>query len=344
MNKYSRELNYFNAFACLGVILIHVLSIGITGLDKSSFQLAIIYIPWKIAAYVVPAFLFSGAVKMALSFDKSESYFKYIFKRFLKIYVPYCLWVVIYYLYFLRLGWVEKSFSALLKYILIGDLSAQFYYVIIVMQFYVLAPLWKIIVNKIPPYISLTCAGLITVFMYRFEPFLAQFNIQFQYKSRLFLSYIIFWVLGLYVGKYYDKIKEALIKSKACVLFSSVFVLAYGLLMYWQHSTGKYVYDGDPLKLFTDILTIIIMLTICILIENYGKSFLKGVLTFIHKASFSVFLSHCLVLQIVTNELSGRGIKDFGILLFARILACYTIPFILWFIWDKIKKIKLKRG
>ena len=82
MKKYSRELNYFNAFACLGVILIHVLSIGITGLTKGSVQLSLIFVPWKLAAYVVPAFLFSGAVKMAFSFEREENYFKYIFKRF----------------------------------------------------------------------------------------------------------------------------------------------------------------------------------------------------------------------------------------------------------------------
>lgn len=344
MKKYSRDLNYFNAFACLGVILIHVLSIGITGLTKGSVQLSLIFVPWKLAAYVVPAFLFSGAVKMAFSFERQENYFKYIFKRFLKIYLPYCLWVVVYYLYFLKLGWVEKSFSALFNYILIGDLSAQFYYVIVVMQFYLLQPLWKLIVKKVPFYISLSVSGLITVFMFRFEPFLAHFGIDFHYKSRLFLSYVVFWVLGLYVGAYYEKIKESVVKNKVAILLSSLFVLAYGALSLWQFTNGAYVYDGDVLKFFTDIITILIMFTVCLIIEEHAHKMIKSILTFIHKASFSVFLSHCLVLQIVTNELSGRGIKDFGILLIARIAVCYTVPFILWFIWDKLKSIKLKRG
>lgn len=66
------ELNYFNAVSCLLVILIHVLSLGITGLDRTSWQLTLIYFPWKLAAFVVPAFLFSGAVKMAIQFESSS--------------------------------------------------------------------------------------------------------------------------------------------------------------------------------------------------------------------------------------------------------------------------------
>ena len=89
------ELDCFNAIACLLVILIHVLSIGITSLEKNSVQLAVIYLPWKLAAYVVPGFLFTGAVKMALGFDDRaltlSGYAKYVWRRIRKIYLPYVM-------------------------------------------------------------------------------------------------------------------------------------------------------------------------------------------------------------------------------------------------------------
>ena len=344
MKKYSKELNYFNAIACIGVILVHILSIGITNLDRTSIELFIVYIPWKISTYVVPAFLFSGAVKMAFSFEgEGEGYFKYILKRIVKIYLPYCFWVVVYYLYFLAIGWVEKGFEPLFKYILIGDLSAQFYYVVIVMQFYFLQPLWKFIVNKIPFYVAIPTSALITVFMYRFENLLSYFGIAFEHRSRLFLSYLIFWVIGLYVGKHYEKIKESILKNKISVIFAIVPVLLTVTLSWWQHSKMAYIFDGDFLKLFTDILTILVLFAISLLIEVKDFKILKKPLTFIHKASFSVFLSHCLVLQIVTNGLKGIGITDTAVLILARAVACYTLPFILWFIYYKIKKIFAKK-
>lgn len=71
-NNSSRleELDYFNAVSCLLVILIHVLSIGITTLDKTSWQLALIYFPWNLSAFVVPGFLFTGAVKLAIQLER----------------------------------------------------------------------------------------------------------------------------------------------------------------------------------------------------------------------------------------------------------------------------------
>lgn len=341
MKKYSRELNYLNAISCICVILIHVLSSGISGLRKDSIELLIIYFPWKIAAYVVPCFLFTGAIKMCFSFEAKESYFKYIYKRFFKIFVPYCIWVVIYFIYFAKIGWVEKSLSALLRYIIVGDLSAQFYYVIVVMQFYLLAPLWKWVVNKIPHYIAIPTSVLITMFMYHFDSFLYSFGIQFEHRSRLFVTYLAFFVIGLYVGKQYDAFKESLVKNKGYVISAFIPVLLVSIFSYIQFTKGLYLIDGDVLKFFTDLLSIFILLTLCILIEN-SKSvisdIIKRILTFIHNASFSVFLSHCLVLQIITNLLVGKGINDNFILLLSRAVATYTIPFAIWYIWNILKK------
>ena len=63
----KRELNDMNAIACLLVILIHVLSLGISSVTPTSWQAAVIYFPWRLAAFVVPMFLYTGAVKMALT-------------------------------------------------------------------------------------------------------------------------------------------------------------------------------------------------------------------------------------------------------------------------------------
>jgi hypothetical protein len=63
--KRRPELDYMNAAACLLVILIHVLSVGIVAADPASWQAAAIYFPWRFAAFVAPAFLYTAAVKLA---------------------------------------------------------------------------------------------------------------------------------------------------------------------------------------------------------------------------------------------------------------------------------------
>ena len=71
------ELDYFNAAACLMVMLIHVLSLGVTELDRGSWQAAAVYLPWRLAAFAVPAFLFCGAVKLGARFRKEDGGPKY---------------------------------------------------------------------------------------------------------------------------------------------------------------------------------------------------------------------------------------------------------------------------
>ena len=46
------ELDYFNAAACLMVMLIHVLSLGVTELDRGSWQAAAVYLPWRLGGII----------------------------------------------------------------------------------------------------------------------------------------------------------------------------------------------------------------------------------------------------------------------------------------------------
>ena len=148
------ELDYINAAACLCVILIHVLSYGIGGYGPQSWQAAVIYFPWRLAGFVVPAFLFTGAVKMALFFGDRKItagvYLRYIWERIRHIYFPYVIWAAVYYLCFYAAGYVQGSFSELAAGIFRGSLSGQFYYVVIVMQFYLLMPLWMRLALRVP--------------------------------------------------------------------------------------------------------------------------------------------------------------------------------------------------
>ena len=137
---HKKELDYMNGAGCLLVVLIHVLSIGVNSADRSSPFAAAVYLPWRLAACAVPMFLYTGAVKMARQFGDvpltSKVYFRYIRRRFTKIYLPYAVWNTVYYLYFLRIGYVRGGVREFASYLFIGNLSAQFYYVVVIMQFY----------------------------------------------------------------------------------------------------------------------------------------------------------------------------------------------------------------
>ena len=334
------ELDYINAAACLCVILIHVLSYGIGGYGPQSWQAAVIYFPWRLAGFVVPAFLFTGAVKMALFFGDRKItagvYLHYIWERILHIYFPYVIWAAVYYLYLYSAGYMQGSFSELTAGIFWGSLSGQFYYIVIVMQFYLLMPLWIRLVRRVPFFVSLCVSIFLTMIALRFSNFLRLFDFSFAYADRMFLPYLVFWILGIYAGAHYDRMTESIRRIGAGT--GAVFclcVLSGTLLAYGNYSRGILLIDQDFLKLVTDIMSILLIWAVCIRIR--GKKRRTGkLLAKINRASYQVYLSHCLFLTAVTDVLAGYAVSTL-LILTVRAIIGYTVPFLLYAGWEKVK-------
>ena len=54
--------------------------------------------------------------------------------------------------------------------------------------------------------------------------------------------------------------------------------------------------------------------------------------------AFFVYLSHCLVLTLVTYWLLQAGVYRIAVQLAVRALACFTVPFLLYFVYWKIRR------
>ena len=341
--KRYDELNYFNAIACLFVILIHVLSLGINTIDRTTTQMALVYLPWKFAAYVVPGFLFTGAVKMALGFEstKKVGYIKYILRRAQKIYLPYVITVCVYFAYFWYIGWYVADPKLLLESIIYGNISSPFYYVVTVMQFYLLMPLWKWMVKRVTWFTAIPVSALITFAVYRLANVLSVYGIEFIYGDRIFPAYLFFWVCGLYVGKYYDKVVGAVRAHKLSILLCAIPSLAFAYMNYWQYSTNNWVYlaDANCMKLLSDTLSIMFFLCVCVIISDSSVKWLKKLLGGIFAASFSVYLTHCLFLNLADRYVIAQyGISDIGAQLLIRAAVCFTLPFVWYFLAELVKK------
>ena len=338
-NGSYEELNYFNAVCCLLVVLIHTLSLGITGLIRSSWQFAAIYFPWNLSAFVVPAFLFNGAVKMALQFKASPSapYPKYIWRRIKKIYVPYIAWVIVYYIIFIPMGIAQLSVKAFLYYIVSGKLASHFYYIIITMQFYLLMPLWRWVVKHIPWYLAVTVSIFVTLLMLKFTSVLQHAGITFNYSDRVFPTYLFFWILGLYVGSNYETIRNSIVRNKIYVLTSGIMILVYSFISYIQYTRSVYIYDMGYLKIFSDTLWILLLLCLSSLLAGSGLVRLRRVLHWIHGSSFQVYLSHVLFITVGTYLLQSHGVTETALLLVLRAILGYGCPFALYFILKKIR-------
>lgn len=340
----KRELDYFNALGCLLVILIHVLSLGITSLDPASWQYAVVFIPHQFSAYVVPAFLFCGAVKMGQASYAESRYFPYILRRIRKVYIPYVVYTLVYFLVFLPIGYVPRSFSALAQYLLTGTISSQFYYIIIVMQFYLLMPLWRWLARRVPWYTGILLSLFVTLLMTKADSVLARFGLSFAYFDRVFPTYLLFWTAGLYAGRHYDGVRKALKAHRAAALSLLVIPALFIFIFYMSRSRGIWIYDLSVLKLFSDLATIAVMLCLCVWLEDSHCARTKRLLTQIHASSLSVFMSHALFLTLATVALGKLGVTKLSLLLLARAAVCYTLPFLLAWLLRRLRALFRRDG
>lgn len=216
MKRKITEVSVFEFFLCMFVILIHLLSEGINVFPKWSVLSIVFFTVTKLTTFAVPAFIFTSALKLFYKFSERKfTYAPFLLDRIRKIYLPYIIMVVIYYIIFVYAFHIyEFNPVSLIKYILNGDLSAQFYFVVLIMQFYLLMPLWILLskhksklFNTIIIFIAVVCSIGFRMLISSTE-----------YTHKIFPSYLVFWILGMYAGMYYNEFLRFLSKSRLLVL------------------------------------------------------------------------------------------------------------------------------
>lgn len=140
------EPDYVRAISMLGVIAIHVSSTFVYA--QSNLMIAGMnpaFILNQVVRFAVPLFiLLSG---LSLGFQRSDlSYPAFLKGRCLKILIPYLIWSCLYWLAYHR----GQGGAAFAKALLHGGACSHLYFIIIMLQLYLLYPLLKKAVSRFP--------------------------------------------------------------------------------------------------------------------------------------------------------------------------------------------------
>ncbi len=337
-HNHISTVSVLETFLCLFVIFIHISSDVIINGSQPGIFTGLIFLCGKAVSFVVPAFIFSSAVKLTMKYkDTPIDYWKFLKNRLKNIYVPYVIWVIVYYAYFVFLRHYFKfSFIEMFRYILIGDLAAHFYFIIVIMQFYLLMPVLLACCKKAAPAFGLATAFLITLAFRMFAdnclgPFVSA------YRSSVFVFFLVFWVMGIYCALYYDRF-VAFIKKSAVwwlIIFVAIagphLVLSYmqyrGMIVYWQAEVIHYIFCLTSTLGFYSFLTILTPF-----FEKYFNPFkLAGGI------SYYVYLSHVLFIFIIDQvivDLDFSVLMRFGL----RASSVYVMSFVLCYLYVISKK------
>ncbi len=313
----------------MAVIFIHVSGEAVTTLTRPSLPLFAMYVPWKLASFAVPGFIFAAGMKQMLSSTR-HGYFSYLGKRLLHVVLPYVIWNVVYYAYYVLNDYYEFSLGQLLRSILVGDMSAQFYFVVIIVQFYLLRPLWTLIVDRYHPLPVLGIAFIVTLICGNYIPF--------WFSDRLFVAYPIYWLCGCYAAKYYDSFTATLKKRKIEVI--AVFAFFASCLVLFTYLTFiQKVFFGflGILQIAYSISAICAVYLVCLYIPE-----LKAI-KLIDSASYGIYLMHCLVLIVTDNLLDKFGVVSIKLDFIIKTAAVYVISLTVCTIYVYIKNKLIKK-
>ena len=319
MTKRKSELSFMNLVMCVLVIFIHIASWTINDMDRSSIKYIGLMLPWRLSAFVVQGFLFLSGVKLFAS-KKPFSYPKFIKGRILGVYLPYLLWIGIYYAYFINIGWYKFSFADLAEYIALGTLCSHFYYVVIAMQFYLLMPLWKWLLERASGSLLCALSVAITAFVKAF--------VHFRYDDRVFFAYLCYFIIGAVVGKNYEKVCLAL-KKYAVLIFaaSTVFALLDGYYSYRIFVCGAYYKCFEVLHLCYCIAAIFALFTIGLFI--FEKREMPKLLALADRSTLYIYLSHILFIYVANDYLYRYGVNDMLTKFVLRGIFTYVCTFVL---------------
>lgn len=330
------ELSAMNILLCLMVIFIHVTSEPVTGYMKNSFPYAVVCIAQRGVLFVVQGFIFLSGLKLMKSKNRERSYFSFCWDRFRRILLPYLLWVLIYYGYFIRIGWMSFDWGELLRYIFVGNLVSPFYFVVIITQFYLLTPLWRRLTERCAP-VPL-CLGALAVMLpaMRYLPrLLAAVGISgFAYNDRVFTTYLFYWVAGCVAGKHYDRFRAWVTAHGKWILAAWAGAFCVAVLPYWRATVqGRAVPWLSELHVLYCVCAILCLFWVSTRIPSPEGKRAEFLRTLDH-STYLIFLTHCLPLQMVNRRLSAMGVTSITIRYIVRILVVYAVSIGLCMLWQ----------
>ncbi len=318
-----QQISVLNAAFCILVVFIHISSEAIVSTDKTSWKYLLLYAPWTMSSFAMQGFIFLSGIKMFLKYGtRPFVYSEFVADRLKRIFVPYLIWVVIYYVYFCYKGFYSFDIAQLLRFVCVGDVVSPFYFIIVILQFYLLMPVWRKAVPLFPPRFALPAALLITI--------LIRHGIAFEYSDRIFTTYLIYWTVGCYIGANYSKFVDLLKKNRIWVYL--IVIISGSIDLYFRVSSTGYLLED--IHLLYCVAMILCLFQIAGTIKR--PIIMKGIEK-INGVSLGIFFSHCLFIYIINFCMNDMGITKISVRFFLRAAFVYSASYFVCFFYHKIK-------
>lgn len=317
MSQRYFEFDLVRAIAIIAVLMIHVAAFY--PWFSNSFSWYGYYTYYQITSFAVPVFVIMAGCLAAIGAEsKKVKYIVMLLQKAKFILIPYLLWSLVY----VVLNHSGKGFSEISKLLLYGKSSFHLYFVIIILQLFVLLPLFLFFAKKFPMesvFISLMAQWGIAEILETLLPSIAS-----AFGASLFANWIFVFYAGCWAGINYEKV--------ICFIDGYFSAIVGVLAAFSIYKVGDYYYVvniaekakfysyGQTATLqnaFYSILVVMFLLYVGRIIKNRACISTVG---FIARYSFGVYLSHMVFLSIVKEYYSENGIRSSGLTVFFALM------------------------
>ena len=330
------ELPWLNVLFCAMVLWSHCCAHPLSTLDRSSWAFQALYLLQRLSYVSVYGFFLLSGLKLTLPRRREAPPLDYYAKRMRSVFLPYVLAVLIYYLWFVVcLHYFHFSWADFAGYVVRGDLSSHFYFVVGLFQFVLLAPLLKWAVRHWSPALLLPFAmGVTWLSAFSLRPLLESIfpGLGFAYSDRVFTTYLFYYLAGCCIGQNYEGFLSAV--RSAGGLIAGLFLVFTAADVYFP---WRSLVQGWDLSFLEPIHQLYLMSAIlaCFWAATRLPPALPGWLAKVDGASFLIYLYHCLAIFLF-DYLAGRlGVHRVSTLFFPRLVVVYGAVPLLCVAWQQ---------
>ncbi|WP_036650553.1 acyltransferase [Paenibacillus pini] len=366
------ELDVFRSFAIMAVVAIHATSQTLAATINTSSYYPFLFMN-VFSKFAVPVFIFlSGFVLFYNYIDRpldGATFKKFYTKRLLYILVPYFMFSAFYYaLQLYRKKEMDLPFLQILRqfgvHLLKGTAHTHLYYVVIMIQLYVLFPLLLLLFQKqrkLLPWLAIIGFGIqwIFVYLYKYGFHLPQAGVVPQGirnlplpKGSIVLSYMAFFLFGAAIAVYYSRLKDWLIMTSKGFLSAKGIVwiilwLAWVVVgtihvgLYYQLNTTGTSVNTLWYEFVWDIhsmLSAIVLMQLSFLLYRRGGQLLRRGLSSIGACSFGIFLLHPFLLFLYRKWVFHGGSLQYVGYIFLEWLVALVVSWIIVHLFFKYAK------
>jgi peptidoglycan/LPS O-acetylase OafA/YrhL len=315
MNRDRIEyLDVYRALAILAVLLIHTTSSAVGSLSRDSLLYPMYVAVNSAAHFAVPAFLFLSSLVLLYNYDGRAkiNWSTFYRRRLWSIIVPYVLWSGFYFLLVNRNHGLRiiDNWPVFFKGLLDGSNYTHLYFIVIIVQFLLVFPLFLRFTQLrwVRPHLITFGIVLQTAF------YLGNYYFFHIHKIGTFASsYLLYFFLGAYAGialksskSWIDKPKPAL--YGAAIMLAAVYVAQIWMQMFHTH------YIPQPWLSWVNYLSVYGYCSVCCLLLIHTSSWLfasgqlvRRFMVSLGVASFGIYFIHPLILFYWRSKVMMNG-------------------------------------